>query len=91
MAFLADKQKCLIMNNNLAFHREGNGVPIVFIHGITTYSFLWRNIAPLLRDQHEIIAYDLLGCGDSDKPLDVSYSALVDENSRQTDSSPVVN
>jgi pimeloyl-ACP methyl ester carboxylesterase len=44
------------------------------LHGITTYSFLWRNIAPTLAEHYDVIAADLLGCGDSDKPLDVSYS-----------------
>jgi haloalkane dehalogenase len=35
---------------------------------------LWRNIAPRIADRNQVIALDLPGFGQSDKPLDVSYS-----------------
>jgi pimeloyl-ACP methyl ester carboxylesterase len=54
--------------------RSGAGEPVLLVHGITTWSFLWRNVAPVLAEHFEVIAVDLLGCGESDKPLDVSYS-----------------
>lgn len=47
---------------------------VVLIHGITTYSFIWRKILPLLPKDKRIVAYDMLGCGGSDMPLDVGYS-----------------
>jgi len=46
----------------------------MLLHGITTYSFIWRKVVPLLRDHFEVITVDLLGCGDSEKPLEPSYS-----------------
>lgn len=47
---------------------------MLLVHGITTYSFIWRRLIPLLERSYDVIAIDLLGCGASDKPLDVSYS-----------------
>jgi pimeloyl-ACP methyl ester carboxylesterase len=38
---------------------------VVLLHGITTYSFIWRQVAPRLLDRYRVIAPDLLGCGDS--------------------------
>ena len=32
--------------HKLVYYEGGEGVPILFIHGISTYSFIWRNIAP---------------------------------------------
>jgi pimeloyl-ACP methyl ester carboxylesterase len=67
-------KKCNVSGHNLAYYSEGVGETVLLIHGITTYSFLWRNIVPLLRDNYNVVAVDLLGCGESDKPLDVAYS-----------------
>lgn len=58
----------------MAYRREGEGEPVLMVHGITTYSFIWRRIVPLLSKVYDVIAVDLLGCGDSDKPLDISYA-----------------
>ena len=65
---------CKVLNYNIAYHREGSGEIILLIHGITTYSFIWRNIIPLLSKNYDVIALDLLGCGESDKPLNIDYS-----------------
>ncbi len=74
MADQANAEKCLVAGHKLAYLREGAGEPVLLVHGITTYSFIWRQIVPLLRPHYDVIAVDLLGCGDSDMPLDVSYS-----------------
>jgi pimeloyl-ACP methyl ester carboxylesterase len=53
----------------IAYHRFGHGPSVALIHGIPTWSYLWRDfIPPLIQDVLEIIAIDLLGYGDSDKP-----------------------
>ncbi len=59
--------------HRLAYHRAGSGETVILVHGITTYSFIWQDVAPLLED-YDVIAIDLLGCGESDMPLDVSYA-----------------
>lgn len=47
---------------------EGEGEPLLLIHGIPTSSFLWRKVVPLLSRDHRVLAPDLLGYGDSEKP-----------------------
>ncbi len=65
---------CNVDGAQLAYHQEGTGETILLVHGITTYSFIWRRIVPLLKDRFRVVSVDLLGCGDSAKPLDVPYS-----------------
>ena len=68
------KETLTISGHSMVYYREGKGEPVLLVHGITTYSFIWRKIIPLLSTAYDVIAVDLLGCGDSDKPLDVSYA-----------------
>ena len=63
-----------IQGNSITYYRAGKGEPIVFVHGITTYSFIWRKLVPYFEDNFDIILIDLLGCGDSDKPLNQDFS-----------------
>ena len=67
-------QVCELAGYKLAYQRLGQGEPVLLVHGITTYSFIWRRIIPQLSWEYDVIAVDLLGCGNSDKPLDVPYS-----------------
>jgi haloalkane dehalogenase len=53
---------------------EGEGPPVVFLHGEPTWSFLWRKVIPPVRDSgFRCIAPDLAGFGRSDKPLDFDW------------------
>lgn len=65
---------CDVAGYKLAYQRWGIGEPVLLVHGITTYSFIWRNLIPILSTEYDVIAVDLLGCGSSDKPLNVPYS-----------------
>ena len=48
---------------------EGEGEPVVFLHGNPTWSFLWRHlIGRLVRAGYRCIAPDYLGFGLSEKP-----------------------
>ncbi len=67
-------QTCRVKDHNLTYYRSGKGETVLLVHGITTYSFLWQDIFPELAKNYDVIAIDLLGCGASDMPLDVSYS-----------------
>ena len=71
--FQADAQRVRIQGHDLAYHRQGQGSPVLLVHGITTYSFIWGNLFARLAQQHDVIAVDLLGCGESDLPLGPSY------------------
>jgi haloalkane dehalogenase len=58
----------------LAHRDEGQGAPVVFMHGEPTWSFLWRKLIPPVRDAgFRCVAPDLAGFGASDKPLDVGW------------------
>jgi haloalkane dehalogenase len=52
---------------------EGEGRPVLFVHGTPTWSFLYRHLILALRDQCRCIAPDLPGFGLSDKPVGASY------------------
>jgi cis-3-alkyl-4-acyloxetan-2-one decarboxylase len=52
---------------------EGEGDPIVFVHGNPTWSFFFRSLISELRTDHRVIAVDHIGCGLSDKPGDADY------------------
>lgn len=47
----------------------GQGPPIVLLHGFPETWFCWRHVIPLLESDFTVIAPDLRGYGDSDKPL----------------------
>jgi haloalkane dehalogenase len=51
----------------LAYVDEGQGDPIVLLHGNPTSSYLWRNVIPELVGSGRVIVPDLIGQGDSDK------------------------
>jgi pimeloyl-ACP methyl ester carboxylesterase len=44
---------------------DNDGPPVVFLHGIPTWSFLWRDVAPALASRRHVVAPDLLGYGNS--------------------------
>ena len=52
---------------------DGQGPPVLLIHGWPTSSFLWRNIMPAIAEHRRVLAIDLPGLGESDKPLDITY------------------
>ena len=61
-----------VLDANMAYVDEGEGPPIVFLHGNPTSSYLWRNVIPHVRGLGRCIAPDLIGMGRSDKP-DLAY------------------
>ena len=58
---------------NIHYVEQGEGSPILFLHGNPTSSYLWRNIIPYVSDQGRAIAIDLVGFGQSDK-VDDAYT-----------------
>jgi haloalkane dehalogenase len=53
---------------------EGQGEPIVFVHGTPTWSFVWRQQIKSLSRTYRCIAPDHLGFGLSEKPADFAYT-----------------
>ncbi len=56
-----------VMGREMAYVEAGDGDPILFLHGVPTSSYLWRNVMPHLESQGRVIAVDLLGFGSSEK------------------------
>lgn len=54
---------------------EGSGPPIVLLHGINSDASDWRPVMDRIGQGYRLIALDLLGFGESPKPLDVQYTA----------------
>lgn len=46
----------------------GKGDPLVLVHGFPETSYAWRKVIPALAEHFTVIAPDLRGCGDSDRP-----------------------
>ncbi|GHO59901.1 haloalkane dehalogenase [Ktedonobacter robiniae] len=66
-AFPYQKKQQQILGLEMAYVEEGQGDPIVFLHGNPTSSYAWRNILPHVQGLGRIIAPDLIGMGDSQK------------------------
>ena len=56
--------------NGLRMHyiQAGTGEPLVLLHGFPETSYAWRKLIPLLAKHYRVIAPDLRGCGDTDRP-----------------------
>ena len=63
-----------IAGRRMYFVDEGDGPPIVMLHGNPTWSFYYRELIKGLRDDYRVIAPAHMGCGLSDKPQDYEYT-----------------
>jgi pimeloyl-ACP methyl ester carboxylesterase len=62
----------MVTSEGLRYHlvASGQGPVVVLVAGFPQSCYAWRRVAPLLADQFTVLAVDLPGQGDSDKPLD---------------------
>jgi haloalkane dehalogenase len=61
----------------LAHLDEGDGAPVVMLHGEPSWSFLWRRVIPPVREAgYRCLVPDHAGFGRSDKPLDPDWHSL---------------
>ncbi len=58
----------------ISYIEKGEGNPMIFVHGIPTSSFLWRDMIDELSAYGRIIAVDLPGFGFSDPPKNGDYT-----------------
>ncbi|MDY0169905.1 MAG: alpha/beta fold hydrolase [Thermoguttaceae bacterium] len=52
---------------------EGEGAPVLMVHGNPTWSFYWRELIKGLSGQCRVVAPDHIGCGLSEKPVAGEY------------------
>jgi pimeloyl-ACP methyl ester carboxylesterase len=54
-------------NTFLSYVDQGRGEPIILIHGLPTWGYLWHGVMADLAQTHRVLVPDLLGYGYSDK------------------------
>src|SRR5690242_1442311 len=54
--------------NRVSYRTGGEGPLLVLVHGITSSSASWEPVLPALAERFTVLAPDLLGHGQSDKP-----------------------
>lgn len=70
------------------FHRQGEGEPMLCVHGITDTWRTWELVLPALAERHDVLAITLLGHSGGRAPGhsgDVTLKELVDEAERDMD------
>lgn len=69
-----ERKRIPVLDTEMAYIDEGEGDPVVFLHGNPTSSYLWRNVIPEVASEgRRILAPDLVGMGESGKAPDGSY------------------
>ncbi|GAA4223836.1 haloalkane dehalogenase [Streptosporangium album] len=71
-----------VLDSTIFYREVGTGVPMVFLHGNPTSSYLWRHILPAVGEPGRRLAPDLIGMGESGKP-DIAYT--FDDHARYLD------
>jgi pimeloyl-ACP methyl ester carboxylesterase len=62
------RESLVVHGHRLAYLRAGDGPPLLLLHGIANNCETWAEVIPRLAQTHTVIAPDLLGHGESDKP-----------------------
>ncbi|PLY03002.1 MAG: alpha/beta hydrolase [Desulfuromonas sp.] len=67
--------------NGLQYHYldEGQGDPVVMVHGNPSWSFYYRNLVDALRQKYRVIVPDHIGCGLSQKPAVADYAYTLEQ------------
>jgi pimeloyl-ACP methyl ester carboxylesterase len=68
MASAQVQQTRIVHGHKRAFIQAGDGQPVLLLHGIGNNCRTWANVIDRLAESNTVIAPDLLGHGDSDKP-----------------------
>ena len=60
----------MVQANGASFHvvQAGHGAPLLLLHGWPEFWLTWEPVMERLADRYRLIAPDLRGFGDSDKP-----------------------
>jgi len=69
-----ERRRFRTSGGDLSYIEAGEGPAVVLLHGFPSSSYLWRREIPLLAGRMRVIAPDLLGYGESDKPPEAPLS-----------------
>ena len=64
-----DHQMAWVNGINIHYVTQGQGAPVILLHGWPEFWYGWRKQIPVLSERFQVIAPDLRGFGYSDKPL----------------------
>jgi pimeloyl-ACP methyl ester carboxylesterase len=62
-----------IAGRRIRFARKGSGPAMVLLHGFASSIYTWKDVLPVLARDHDVVALDLPGFGQSDCPPDLSF------------------
>jgi pimeloyl-ACP methyl ester carboxylesterase len=62
-----------VAGRRIRFVRKGSGPAIVLLHGFASSIYTWKDILPVLARDHDVVALDLPGFGQSACPPDLSF------------------
>lgn len=67
-----------ITTNGIRLHyvTQGSGPLMLFLHGFPEFWYSWRHQIPEFAKDHKVVAIDLRGYNDSDKPIDASAYSM---------------
>lgn len=64
-----ESRRIRLHGHEVSYRILGEGPPLLLLHGITSSSESWSDVLPGLAERHTVIAPDLLGHGESAKPM----------------------
>jgi haloalkane dehalogenase len=73
---LYESQFIVVNNDSIHYYEKGEGEVFLFLHGIPTSSYLWRNVIKQMPDNKRSIAFDFIGYGKSSMPQNDDFSFL---------------
>ncbi|NER81355.1 MAG: alpha/beta hydrolase [Leptolyngbya sp. SIO1D8] len=65
-----------IQNIRLHYVTQGSGPLMLLLHGFPEFWYAWRHQIPVFAEHYTVVALDLRGYNDSDKPAEVSAYAM---------------
>jgi epoxide hydrolase 4 len=71
-------QHAYISTNGVRLHyvTQGDGSLMLMLHGFPEFWYSWRHQIPIFAESHKVVAVDLRGYNDSDKPVEQSAYRL---------------
>jgi pimeloyl-ACP methyl ester carboxylesterase len=80
MTVTTEQPGSTIQVNGIAtnYHEAGSGDPVLLLHGSGPGVSAWANwqrTIPILAEHHRVLAPDLVGFGNTERPADIRYSA----------------
>lgn len=73
-SFSRRKRFVTVGDARIAYYEDGEGTPLLLLHGCPFSAFIWRKVVPRLSSRYRCLAPDLLGLGDTETSADADWS-----------------